>query len=126
MWAWIPIVGPIIQAAINAYRIHSDTSVRKQQISSTERIAEGQQGVSVLQIRADVAKAFKNDVGLIFARDAIVNWYATYICLIFYDSCFRNLIPNYTWRVLAVPDSLNYLCMAIIAYLFVTEWRGKA
>ena len=62
---------------------------------------------------------------MVFARDLILNWYAIYISLIFYDSCFRNLLPDWmTWRVLAIPSELSYLCTGIIAFLFVSAWRG--
>lgn len=126
MWSWIPLLGPFIQAALNAYSKHEDASVQKAQITANKDVAFGAQDVQVIQSRAGVAIAFAHDVGVVFARDLILNWYAIYISLIFYDSCFRNLLPAWmTWRILAVPPSLEYLCAGIVAFLFVSAWRGK-
>lgn len=126
MWSWIPVVGPFIQAAVSAYGKYQDASVQKAKIAADERVAEGAQDIQVIGARANLAVAFSRDIGVALARDVILNWYAIYVSLIFYDSCFRNLLPDYmTWRILAIPDSLNYLCCAIIAFLFATAWRGK-
>ncbi len=126
MWSWIPIIGPFIQGAVNAFGKWQDAKVQLAQISANKDVAFGGQDVQIIQARAALAIAFKDDVGVKFARDAILNWYAVYIGLIFYDSCFRNLLPDYmTWRVLAIPQSLEYLCTGIVAFLFVSAWRGK-
>jgi hypothetical protein len=126
MWSWIPIIGPFIQGAVNMFSKFEDASVQKTEIAATKDVALRSQDVAIIQTRADLAKAFAHDVGVVFARDVILNWYAIYVSLIFYDSCFRNILPPYmTWRVLALPDSLNYLCAGIIAFLFVAAWRGK-
>ncbi len=126
MWSWIPIIGPFIQGAVNAFGKWQDAKVQLAQIAANKDIAFGGQDVQVIQARAAVAIAFKDDIGVKFARDVILNWYAIYVSLIFYDSCFRNLLPDYmTWRVLAIPQSLMYLCSAIVAFLFISAWRGK-
>ena len=126
MLSWIPFIGPFLQAGVNMFAKFEDTSVQKTKIGADERTAVGAQDVQVIGIRADVAKTFAHDVGVTFARDIILNWYAIYISLIFYDSCFRNVLPpSMTWRVLALPDSLNYLCAGIVAFLFIAAWRGK-
>jgi len=126
MWAWLPIIGPFIQGAVNAFGKWQDAKVQLSHIAANKEIASGAQDVQVIQTRSAVAIAFKDDLGVKFARDVILNWYATYIGLIFYDSCFRNLLPDYmTWRVLALPPSLEYLCAGIVAFLFVSAWRGK-
>lgn len=126
MWSWIPVIGPIVQACVNAFGKWQDAKTNREQISSTERISVGAQDVQIIQTRAEVAKTFAHDIGVTFARDVILNWYAVYVSLIFYDSCFRNILPPWmTWRVLALPDSLNYLCAGIVAFLFVAAWRGK-
>jgi len=126
MFGWIPIIGPFLQAGVRMFGKFEDATVQKAQIASGERVAVGAQDVSVIGIRAQVAQAFANDPGVKFARDVILNWYAVYISLIFYDSCFRNVLPSWmTWRVLALPPSLEYLCAGIVAFLFVSAWRGK-
>lgn len=126
MWSWIPLIGPFLQAGVNAFSKWQDASVQKAQIASNQTVALGAQDVSVVQVRADLAKAFAHDVGVVFARDVILNWYAIYVSLIFYDSCFRNVLPaGWTWRVLALPTELTYLCSGIVAFLFVSAWRGK-
>lgn len=126
MFAWLPIIGPFIQAALNAYTKSQDTKIALTQIAATRDTEFGAQDVQIIQARSGLAIALKDDIGVKFARDLILNWYAVYISLIFYDSCFRNLLPDFmTWRVLALPASLEYLCAAIVALLFVSAWRGK-
>jgi hypothetical protein len=122
VFAWIPIIGPILQAMVNAFAKAEDTSVSKAKIAADKEVSEGAQDVQVIAIRA----SHKDDIGIIFARDLVVNWWAVYNSLIFYDSCFRNLLPeSWTWRVLAIPTSLNVLCTAIVAMLFYTAWKGR-
>lgn len=126
MFAWIPLVGPFLQAAVNAWDHYQDVAVQKARIAADQNVALGNQDVQIIQSRSSVAIAFANDVGVKFARDLILNWYAIYVSLIFYDSCFRNVLPSWaTWRILAVPASLEYLCAGIVAFLFVSAWRGK-
>lgn len=119
---WLPIVGPFIKAALSAFDHYQDATVQKAKIGADKDVAEGAQDVQVIAIRA----SHKDDIGIIFARDMVVNWWAVYNSLIFYDSCFRNLLPaNFTWRILAIPTELNVLCTAIVAFMFYTAWRGK-
>lgn len=126
MWSWIPFIGPFIQAGVNAFGKWQDATVQKAQIAANKEVADGAQDVQVIGIRADLAKTFAHDIGTVLARDVLLNWYTIYVSLIFWDSCFRNALPaGWTWRVLALPTSLNVLCSAIVAWLFVTAWRGK-
>lgn len=126
MLGWIPIIGPFLRAASSMFASAQNTKVELAKVDA-EKVIEGGKTDSVnLSTRATVAIAFKDDIGIQFARDIIINWYAVYIGLIFYDSCFRNILPDWmTWRVLAIPQSLEYLCTAIIAFIFVTAWTGK-
>lgn len=126
MLAWIPFIGPFIQAVVSIFTKVQDTKAALAQTEATKAVALGAQDVEIIKARAAVATAFKDDIGVKFARDVILNWYAIYISLIFYDSCFRNLLPSWmTWRTLALPASLEYLCAGIVAFLFVSAWRGK-
>jgi hypothetical protein len=118
---WIPVVGPFIKAGLAAWEHSQDAGVQRAQIAANKDVALDTDSVDIIRTRAQAAQ----DIGVQFARDLLLNWYAIYVSLIFYRSCFHHALPeNWTWEIDHIPADLNYLCMAMIAYLFYTAWRG--
>jgi hypothetical protein len=119
MLAWIPFIGPVLNAIAGAYGKFKDTQVAK-------LVSNNATDVAIVDARAKVAIAFKDDPGVKFVRDMIMGCVALWIGLVFWDSCFRNILPTYlTWRILALPGPLEYIPHMVLAFLFVDSWRSK-
>jgi len=90
------------------------TSLAKQQdISKTD--------LAVIQTRAQVAIAFKDDVGVRIIRDIVMYPIGIWTGCYFYMLSF----PQWSWPVNTPPDTMQYIPYAVIAFLFVTAYRGK-
>lgn len=116
IFSWIPIVGPIIDGIVSIFNKKEDTTV------SLSKIATGGD-VSVIQSRAAVAIAFKDDIGVNIIRDLLMFPTAVWYALIVWDSTMKNLVPTWTWDVVDLPQSVQYIPYAAVAFLFVTSWK---
>lgn len=112
MFGWLPIIGPVIDGI---------TSVIKG--FQNQKVQEGAQDVQVIQARAAVAIAFKDDIGSRLARDLIMFPVSIWVFFTLWDSIFRNVIPHWTFRTLALPTNMEYIPYAVIAFLFVTAFK---
>ena len=117
---WLPIIGPIIRSLIeggvSAYNKSQDVSLKKQQ--STD-----QTDLDVIKARAQVSIAEEN-IGNCIMRDMFMFFTAIWYSAIVWDKIFDK---NYNFLVIGVselPTSISYIPYAVIAYLFVTAWRG--
>jgi hypothetical protein len=121
----IPIVGPIVQGVIDLFKQRADVDLQK--TLDANKTALGKQtdanktDVAVLQTRLALALATKDDLGVKLMRDLIMYPVAVWNLMYFYHLTF----PNYSLAVNTPPESMQYIPYAIIAYLFVTAYRGK-
>lgn len=112
MLGWLPIIGPVIDGIVSIWKGYQDVTVQK-----------GAQDVQVIQARAAVAIAFKDDIGVRLARDLIMFPAACWTLLIFWYCITHEIAPGWSWKILAVPGNLEYIPYAVIAFLFVTAFR---
>lgn len=121
----LPIIGPIIQGIVDAFGKHEDVTLQRQ--VDTNKTALGKQqdanktDVSVIQTRAQVAIAFKDDIGSRLIRDLIM--FPVGVHTILYYWCLT--FPMYSFGVQEPVASMQYIPYAVIAFLFVTAYRGK-
>lgn len=123
--SFLPIIGPIFQSLADAWGKHEDITLKKQQDVNKTALGkqqdENKTDVSVIQTRAQVAIAFKDDPGVRLIRDLcmfpITVWTGAY----FYVLTF----PHGDWVVQTPPQSMQYIPYAVIAFLFATAYRGK-
>ena len=127
MLTWIPIIGPIIGGIVDIFKQKTNTDLARQvdtNKTSTEKLKSNNLAdIAIIQARAEVAKEFKDDWGSKITRDIIMFPVGLWVFLTLWDSTFRNLIPDYTFRTLALPSNMEYIPYAVIAFLFVTAWR---
>lgn len=127
MFAFLPIIGPIINGIINAvttiFTKQQDITIEKVKVGGQTRISDNQTDLGVIQARSAVAIAFQNDLGVKLCRDLIMFPIALWTACIAYVYTFESVIPAYTWTVHALPESIAYIPYAVIAFLFVTTWR---
>lgn len=123
--SFIPILGPIFQSLVDGWSKHEDVTLKKQvDVNKTalgKQQDENKTDVAVIQSRAQVAIAFKDDPGVRLIRDLamfpIVTWTGAY----FYTLTF----PHGNWVVDTPPETMQYIPYAVIAFLFATAYRGK-
>lgn len=114
--AALDLIGSIINKA-------QDVSLEKYKVNGTVNVEAMRTDLSIIQARAEVAKATYDDPVNRWGRRLFIYPVGLWFTLIILDSCFRNLLPDYTWRILALPPNLDYIPYAVIAYLFVTAWK---
>jgi|SRR5882724_8604788 len=122
MLSWLPIVGPIIEGLLNTvssiYNKKQDTVLARQQ-------DDNKTDVAVIQTRAQVAIAFKDDLGVRLVRDFIMFPVGVWTALKAYYLCIHGYAPEYTWEIMNWPSELMYIPYAVVAFLFVTAWKGR-
>lgn len=123
--SFLPILGPIFESLANAWGKHEDITLQKQ--VDTNKTALGKQqdenktDVAVIQSRAQVAIAFKDDPGVRLIRDLVMFPIAVWTGGYFYILTF----PHGDWIVNTPPTTMQYIPYAVIAFLFATAYRGK-
>jgi len=122
MFTWIPIVGPIIQGVVDIVKGQQDVSVKKYQEDTKRQGKETDADVAIIASRASVALA-QDSIGNRLMRDVIMYPIAVHTFLSYWDLIFAKH-PDFIIGVAQIPDSMKYLPGAVIAYLFVTAFRG--
>lgn len=121
----IPILGPIIQGIVDAVSKHEDITLQRQ--VDTNKTALGKQAdenktdVAVIQSRAQVAIAFKDDLGVRLIRDLVMFPIALWSGAYFYTLT----VPTYSWHMELPPTTMQYIPYAVIAFLFATAYKGR-
>src|SRR5688572_8293673 len=127
MWflSAIPIVGKAFDAVSSYYNKKQDVDLEKYKVKGQIDIASVNADVAIIQARAELAKAMKDDPVNKWGRRLVLYPTGLWYALIVWDSVARNnsLLEAYRWEILALPSNLDYIPYAVIAYLFVTSFR---
>lgn len=103
-----------------------DADVEKYKVKGSIDIKAIEADTAIIQARADLAKAMKDDPGTQVARFWVMVPASVYFGIYFYYLAFKNLLPGiFVWEPLPLPPSMEYVVYAIMGYLFVTAWRGR-
>ncbi len=122
----LPGIGDVAKGVTDYLNKKQDTALEKYKVDGVVNTEAMRQDTEVIKARADLAKATAGDPVNRWGRRLFVYPTGVWYTVILYDSTFRALLPDWaTWRPLAIPSNLDYIPYAIIAYLFVTAWRGK-
>lgn len=123
--SFLPIIGPIFQSLADAWGKHEDVTLKKQEdVNKTalgKQVDENKTDVSIIQTRAQVAIAFKDDPGVRLIRDLVMFPIAIWTGGYFYVLTF----PHGDWIVNTPPQTMQYIPYAVIAFLFATAYRGR-
>lgn len=123
--SFIPILGPIFQSLADAWGKHEDITLQKQvDVNKTalgKQQDENKTDVAVIQSRAQVAIAFKDDPGVRLIRDLVMFPIAVWSGAYFYTLT----VPMYSWHIDTPPTAMQYIPYAVIAFLFATAYRGR-
>lgn len=129
----IPLIGRFFDLIQNGMSFVKDVFVKKIDADVEKYRVKGQIDVkaieadtAIIQARAKLAEAMKDDPGTQVARFWIMVPASIYFGITFYYHAFANLLPSvFVWKPIELPSSLDYVVYGIIAYLFVTAWRGR-
>src|SRR6185436_17530927 len=121
----IPIVGPIVQGVVDLFKQKADVDLQKT-LSANVTGLEKQKDISktdvaIIQARTQIALAHQNDLGARLVRDLIMFPVGVHTCLYYWRLSF----PMYSWGVQEPAKAMQYIPYAVIAWLFVTSYRGS-
>lgn len=120
---WLPIIGPIIQGIVDVVKGRQDVSIKTYQEDTKRQGKETDADVAVINSRAQVAIQ-QNSLGNQLMRDVVMFPVAVHTLMSYWDAIFVKHTA-YVFGVAQVPENLQYIPYAVIAYLFVTAYRGR-
>lgn len=113
MFAWLPIIGPILDAIIKPivelFIKKEDTKVERIHAQTIDN-----------QTAAGVTVAFKDDVGSQVVRDLIMFPVGVWTALFVWDKIVMFQYPNLVWGVgpMTEASGLAFLPYAVMTFLF--------
>ena len=124
--SFIPVIGKVADVISGYFTKRMDVDLEKYKVKGKIDEKAIEADIAIIQARANLAAAMKDDPGTRLARTWIMLPASVYFGISFYYYGFANLLPPFmVWKPLEPPASLEYVVYAIIAYLFVTAWRGR-
>lgn len=125
----IPVIGPIVQSVVDLFAKKADVDLQKT-LDANKTTLEKQKDltktdVAVIQARMQLALATHEDLGTRIIKDMVMYGVAVWMLIYFFWLSFKGLLPEYYWEVGTPPETMQYIPYAMIAYLFVTAYRGK-
>lgn len=122
MFAWLPIIGPIIQGIVSIFTKYKDVELGKYKVDGTVDV-EG------MKASANIIAATQDDIGVRFARDLLLYPTIIWIDLIAWDKIVNIRYPDLVWGVLPLPEVIAYLPLAIVTFLLgnvgLNIWRRR-
>src|SRR4051812_20899441 len=123
---WLLSMIPFVGKAIDAWSAHDqkklDVGLEKYKVDGTFDVEAMRQDTEVIKARAQLAAAMKDDPVNKWGRRLFIYPVGVWFVAIVTDSLLHRAF-SYTYRVEALPQNLDYIPYAIIAYLFVTAWK---
>lgn len=121
----IPIVGPIIQGVVDLFKQKADVDLQKTLSANMTALEKSKDinktDLAIIQARTQIALAHKDDLGARLVRDLIMFPVGVHTCLYYFNISF----PMYAWGVREPAQAMQYIPYAVIAWLFVTSYRGS-
>ena len=113
-----PVIGQLAGAASSYFQKREDVKLEKYKVDG--KVDEATiVGLSRLSEHLIQIRFYRVMQGFFLLPTGV------YYALIVWDSCMRKLIPGWTWRVLELPENVQYIPYAVVGYLFVKAWRNK-
>lgn len=130
MFPWlsaIPVVGKLFDSVTAYFNKKQDVILEKYKVDGQVNIELMKTDLNLIQAQKELRIASKDDPGIQIAMWLFLVpsgvWYAAYM----WDSTFRTVMPDYTWRVLSPEAEVWKILMIIVGYLFLSTvkqvWR---
>jgi hypothetical protein len=122
MFAWIPLIGPILQGLFNTassiYTKFKDTQLGMRNADVEEA-----------KVSAQIIHDTNDDIGIRILRDLVCLPVALWTMLIGWDTIVVSKWPYLMWHVEKYPDSVGYLPYAVLTFLLgnigINAWKRK-
>lgn len=126
MLSWLSLI-PVVGKFFDFLNKVEDTNLEKYKVDGTVNVAAMQADLGLIQAQKELRIATSGDPGVQLATGLFLIpsgvWYAAYM----WDSAFRGLVPDWTWRVLTPEAEVWKILMVVVGYLFLTTvkqvWR---
>lgn len=119
---WLPIIGPIIQGIVSIFTKAEDTSLGKLKIDADVHTVEVKSSEQTL-------RDFHDDISVRICRDIILFPGSLWIGSIVWSKLIERNYPDLVWAVNPIPDSIAYLPLAIMTFLFgviaTSAWKNR-
>jgi hypothetical protein len=113
------IISPITNTITAIFTKKTDTELGKYTVDGKVDISLLEEDTKRLQAQADLNKVLTQYAGDRWIRYLFMFPVGVWFSFYLYDSTFRELIPNLTWRVLTPEPIVMQFVMWIIGFLFL-------
>jgi hypothetical protein len=120
MFAWLPIIGPIIQGVVSIFNKFQDVKIVQYQTDADKYKAGAEASSQIIQ-------ATEHDYGVQLTRDLVIFPVGVWTALISWDTIIALRYPDLMFHVAPYPQSLSFLPYAVLTFLLgtvaVTSWK---
>lgn len=110
MFAWIPIIGPVIDGIVSIWKGYQNVDIQKYTI-------DGKVDIAAFQAASANISATKDDIGIRLLRDLALTPAIVWVTLIGWDTILAEHAPTYMWHVAKWPDSISYYPALALGFL---------
>lgn len=122
MFAWIPIIGPIIDGIVSMFSKWQDTQLGKYTV-------DGKVDVEGMRASADIINSTQDDIGVRLMRDLALFPPVVWSAFIGWDTIVAKRFPNLMFKVADYPEAVQYIPYMAFVFLFgavgLTMWKRR-
>lgn len=122
MFAFLPIIGPIIQGITSIFSKWQDTKLGTLTVERNTDVAEA-------KVSAQIIGETQDDIGLRLMRDLLCFPTVAWATLIGWDTIVAFRYPDLMFHVPPYPESVAYLPYAVVVFLLgnigINMWSRK-
>lgn len=122
MFAWIPIIGPIIDGIVSIFSKWQDTQLGKYTV-------DGKVDVEAMTASANIVATTQDDIGIRLARDFLIWPIIIWTDLIVFVTLCKTMKPGWYFIVLPLPPAIEFLPYAVFTFLLgavgLTMWNRR-
>ena len=118
-------LGKVIDLVSSYINKRQDVGLEKYKVNGQISIKNIEADISIIQARAELAKALKDDPASKWGRRLLIYPTGIWYSLIVWRSIVQEheTLSEYSWVIKALPPNLDYIPYAVVAFLLVTAWR---
>jgi hypothetical protein len=99
-----------------------DVDLEKYRVDGVVNVEAIKADAEIIQAQGRLQEALKDDPVLKWGRRLIIYPTGVWYTLIVWDCVARNVIPEWTWRILDLPPHLQYIPYAVTGFLLLHTW----
>lgn len=120
MFAWLPIIGPIIQGIVSIFVKAQDVKIVQYKTDADKYKAGAEASTQIIQTT-------EHNYGVLLSRDLVVFPASLWTALISWDTIVALRYPDLMFHVAPYPASLSFLPYAVLTFLLgtvaVNSWK---